>query len=148
MKRILFFLAAILVAPGAFAQSTSEESAVHDAVLDYVEALYDVEPERIERSVSKELVKFGYWRSSPTAEYQGAAMNFEQLKNLAAGWNVDNRQNITQETPKEIVVLDVLDKVASAKLTALWGVDYFLLEKMDDKWMIRHVLWQSPPQVG
>ena len=66
-------------------------------------------------------------------------MNFEQLKGLAATWNSNNRQGIDESTPREIVVLDVLDKIASAKLTAQWGIDYFQLEKMDGKWMIRHV---------
>ena len=52
---------------------------------------------------------------------------------------------LDSDTPKELKVLDVLDKTATAKLTAQWGVDYFQLEKSDDKWMIRHVLWQSHP---
>ncbi|MBC7790917.1 MAG: nuclear transport factor 2 family protein, partial [Anaerolineae bacterium] len=39
---------------------------------------------------------------------------------------------------------DVLDQTASAKLTAWWGTDYLLLGKYDGKWMISHVLWQSP----
>ena len=120
-------------------------SGIEAAVLDYVEGIYDVQPDRIERSVSKDLVKYGYWRASADAEYGGSAMNFEQLKALAGSWNANNRQKLTDKTPKEIKVLDVLDKTATAKLTAQWGVDYFQLEKSGDKWMIRHVLWQSHP---
>jgi len=36
-------------------------------------------------------------------------------------------------------------KTATAKLTAFWGIDYFQLEKIEDKWMIRHIIWQSHP---
>ena len=43
------------------------------------------------------------------------------------------------------MVFDVLDKTASAKLTAEWGVDYFHLAKVGGKWQIMYVLWQSPP---
>jgi hypothetical protein len=45
---------------------------------------------------------------------------------------------------KEVVVLDVLDKTASAKLVADWGVDYMHLAKVDGRWMIKNILWQGP----
>ena len=48
--------------------------------------------------------------------------------------------------PKQIVVFDVQDQTASAKLTAYWGTDYFLLAKYDGQWMIRPVMWQEPPR--
>jgi hypothetical protein len=47
--------------------------------------------------------------------------------------------------PKDIVLLDVQDQTAAAKLTAYWGTDYFLLAKYDGRWMIRHVMWQTLP---
>ena len=143
MKRIVLLLLIFAFSAPVFAQS--DEDGVRDAVTDYLEGLYQAEPERIERSVSKDLVKFGHWRRSADQEYRGAPMNFEQLKDLAANWNTNNRQGIDDSTPREIVVLDVLDKIASAKLTADWGIDYFQLEKLDGKWMIRHVVWQSHP---
>ena len=43
------------------------------------------------------------------------------------------------------VLYDVQDQTASAKLTAWWGTDYLLLAKDKGRWMILHVLWQSPP---
>ncbi|NNE34200.1 MAG: hypothetical protein HKN13_03125 [Rhodothermales bacterium] len=123
----------------------AEVSGIEYAVMDYVEGIYNVEPDRIERSVSKDLVKYGFWRKSADSEYRGTAMNFEQLTELAGSWNTDNRQELNDKSPKEIVVLDVLDQTATAKLTAHWGIDYFQLEKTGEKWMIRHVLWQSHP---
>ena len=73
-------------------------------------------------------------------------MNYEQLHKLAASWNVDNKQNVGAKTPKKVDVLDVLDKTATAKLTAHWGIDYFQLEKIEEKWMIRHIMWQAHPE--
>ena len=149
-RRTYSFLAVLLIlmlpAGLAQAQTESEQQGVHDAVLDYLEALYNAQPERIERSVSPELVKFGWWRQGPTEDYRGSPMTYDQLYALAGSWNVDNRQEIDEDTPSEIVVLDVLDQTAAAKLTAAWGIDYFQLEKVEGKWMIRHVLWQSHPQ--
>jgi len=48
-------------------------------------------------------------------------------------------------TAKEIALLDVQDQTARTKLTAWWGTDYLLLARHDGRWMITHVLWQSPP---
>jgi len=136
---------ALLFAPQV-ASAQSNEDGVRSAVEDYVEALYQVDPSRIERSVSKELVKFGYWKPDASQEYGGSPMTYDQLHRLASGWNRDNRNKIDESTPKEIVIFDVLDKTAVAKLTAFWGIDYFQLEKIDGKWMIRHILWQSHPE--
>jgi len=133
----------LLLAPNAgAAQSDADRQGVEEAVLDYVEGVYLVQPERIERSVHKDLRKLGYWRQDSSEEYELAPMTYEQLYNLAARWNA-NGQVDPETAPKEIVVLDVLDQTASAKLTAAWGVDYFQLGKYDGKWMIVNVLWQS-----
>ena len=124
----------------------AEEAAVVAAVEDYVEGLYQVKPERIERSVHPDLKKRGYWYSSKEEKYSGMLdMTFEQLKTLAGKWNKDGK-NANADSPKKIEVFDVLDKTAVAKLTAEWGIDYFQLAKIDDKWMIVNVLWQSHPQ--
>ncbi len=139
------FFAVGLTTQSAHAQSgdMDDTEAVHAAVVDYVEALYSVEPERIARSVSTDLVKFGWFKSN--GAYVPAPMTYEQLVRLSGSWNRDNRQNITDETVRDIVVYDVLDKTAVAKLTAQWGIDYFQLEKIDGTWKIRHILWQSHP---
>ena len=54
--------------------------------------------------------------------------------------------HIPANAPKKIELFEVLDKTASAKLTANWGVDYFHLAKVDGKWQIMNVLWQSQPE--
>ena len=142
MKRLsILALALFLAIPS---NALSNEQGVYQAVLDYVEGFYHTEPERFDRSLSPDMVKYGYWMS-PEGEYQGSPMNFEQAKRFAAMWSADNRQGIDEDSPKEIVVMDVLDKTAVAKLTAVWGIDYFQLEKNDGVRQIRHVIWQSPP---
>lgn len=133
-----------LAAPAALAaQAAADEAGVRDAVLDYVEAIYEVTPERIDRSVSPDLVKRGYWRSEGATDYSESPMTFDQLRQLASRWNADGHLD-ADEAVKEIVVLDVLDKTASAKLVADWGVDYMHLAKVDGRWIIKNILWQGP----
>ena len=49
------------------------------------------------------------------------------------------------DAPKKVEVLDIGNTIASAKLTAWWGIDYVLLSKQPDKWVIEQVLWEGPP---
>ena len=148
MKRTIpfFALAAILLVGTAWnmAEKRAEEEGVRNAVLDYVEGIYEVEPTRIERSVHKELTKFGFYKPEGAEDYRGAPMNYEQLHTLAGRWNQSGQVD-AKTAIKDVVVLDVLDKTASAKLVAHWGIDYMHLAKYDGKWMITHVLWQSHP---
>jgi len=121
----------------------TDRELVHAAVLDYVEALYEAEPARIERSVDPRLAKLGFGRGEG-GEYRESKMTFEQLVALAGKWNAKGW--LPADAPKVIEVYDVLPRIACAKLTAHWGTDYFHVEKGEDgRWRIRHVLWQSPP---
>lgn len=129
----------------AFQQGTAaqDREAVRQAALDYVEGIYEVQPDRIRRSVHPTLVKRGFHRKSAGSPYVETPMNFEQLVKLASNWNRDGRQDTSI---KEVAVLDVLDQTAVAKVTASWGVDYMLLGKYDGRWQIVQILWQSAPK--
>ncbi len=123
-----------------------EYSMVNSAISDYVEGIYKVDPARIEKSVHPELRKRGYWFSSDKNEYSGHLdMTYDQLHKLAGNWNKDGK-SANDDSPRDIEVFEITDKTATAKLTAEWGMDYFHLVKLDDKWVIMNVLWQSAPQ--
>jgi hypothetical protein len=146
MRRFLLPLAlnGLLIAPLA-AQNQADHRGVREAVLDYVEGVYEMKPERIARSVHPTLVKQGMVREGNASSYNGPiAMNYQQLHDLAATWNRDHRNADPDTAPKVVEVYDVQDATAIAKLTAVWGTDYFLLSKLDGKWMIMQVLWQTP----
>ncbi len=128
------------------AAESREVAAVERAVLDYCEAFYEVKPEYIERSVHPELHKFGFGRRSPDQAYQKIPMNYTQLIDLAKRWNKDGTK--ATGAPKKVEVLDVLDQIACAKLTAAWGIDYLLLGKYDGKWKIEQVIWQTHPHAS
>jgi len=120
----------------------ADKELVAAAVRDYVEALYEADTSKIERSVAKQLAKRGYYTNNGVL--QEATMTYDQLISLTKRWK--NSQNINESTPKKITVLDVLDQTASAKLEAKWGIDYFHLAKVNGKWMIMNVLWQEYPK--
>ena len=58
---------------------------------------------------------------------------------------VSEKKNFAKPgAPKKVEVLDIMNTIASAKVTAWWGVDYILLSKQDSTWMIEQVLWEGP----
>jgi hypothetical protein len=122
----------------------ADRRAVEQAVLDYAEAFYLIEPERLERSVHRELVKLGFFRDGPAAAYDSDGMTFDELYALAGSWNRNGRFD-RRTARREVVVLDMLDQTAAAKLVAEWGIDYLHLAKYDGRWQIIHVLWQTHP---
>lgn len=124
-------------------QLPDDREAVKQAVLDYVEALYEADSSKIERSVHKDLFKLGFERDKE-GTYKPYRMTYQELYDLAGRWNKSGR--IPKNSTKEIVVYDVADQTASAKLTARWGIDYLHLAKFDGKWMITDILWQTPPR--
>ncbi|HEX9918776.1 MAG TPA: nuclear transport factor 2 family protein, partial [Pyrinomonadaceae bacterium] len=121
----------------------AEREAVKQAVLDYVEGIYTVDATRIERSVHPELAKRGFFVKRGETAYSSDAMTFQQLVELARTYNKNGR--VPKDAPKEVVIFDVSDQTASAKLTAVWGIDYIHLAKYDGKWKFVNVLWQTPP---
>ena len=130
---------------GNASANKADEEAVRQAVLDYVEGVYNVDPSRIERSVHPKLAKIGFYRSATDPTYRpGNGMTFDGLIEVAKTWNKNGK--LRKDAPKEITLFEVLDQTASAKLVAEWGIDYFHLAKFDGKWLIVNVIWQSPPK--
>lgn len=126
------------------AQAKDDREGVRQAVLDYVDAIYNVEPERIERSIHPELAKRGFYKQDNASEYSESKMTFERLVEVAKNWNKGHKD--MSKAPKEIIIYEVLDQTASVKLVAAWGIDYMHLAKYKGKWMIVNVMWQSHPK--
>ena len=147
MRKLILLIAAVVLLPvAAAAQADAEREAVRQAVLDYVEGIYEVNPARIERSVHPDLAKRGFFVKRGETAYSSDVMTFQQLVEVAKNFNKAGR--LPKDAPKEVVVFDISDQTASAKLTAVWGIDYIHLAKYDGKWMFVNVLWQTPPKRG
>ena len=126
-------------------QTAPDREGVRRAVLDYVEGFYEGDTAKLVRSVHPEVQKFGFWIPRDSTRYASEPMPWPEFLSYARGIR-ERRRPAPATAPKDIVVFDVQDQTASAKLTAWWGTDYLLLAKFDGRWMIRMVLWQSPPR--
>ena len=99
---------------------------------------------KLVRSIRPEVVKYGFYVPRDSSHYVGETMPWPEFLSYARSIRERNRP-APASAPKQVEIFDVQDQTASAKLTAWWGTDYLLLAKYDGKWMISHVLWQSPP---
>ena len=143
-KTIILFLSILAFSFAVSAQTNEDKEAVKWAALDYIEAVYDVNPAKVERSVHPDLAKRGFFIKKGEIAYTPNAMTFAQLVELAKNYNKNGR--VPKDAPKEVVIYEVSDQTASAKVTASWGIDYLHLAKYDGNWKIINILWQTPPK--
>jgi hypothetical protein len=134
--------AALCPTPAAGAQDTA---GVRAAALDYLEGFYTGDSTRHIRSVRPEVYKFGFSRHRDSTTFRsGTQMTWEGFHRYTHGVRERGGRGAPANAPKEVQIFEVLDQTASAKVTAWWGIDYLLMGKFDGRWMITHVLWQSP----
>jgi hypothetical protein len=141
MKKTIFFILVCFTVEFATAQ---EKEKIERACLNYIEGFYEGDSIKLIASLKPSLYKFGYWKNQNTGNYDpDGQMTYNQA--LAYARNVLNKKNFAKPgAPKSVVVLDMMNSIAAAKITAWWGVDYVLLAKQGDKWMIEQVLWEGP----
>jgi len=147
LGRFLYLLIFFLMSIHGQAQDASTKSdrqLIMEVMEDYVLALYLVEPERIARSVDTTLHKVGYYDYKDEA-YYNAPMTYQQLYDLSAKWNKSG-EKANDASPRKIDIYEIHDKTASAKLTAEWGIDFMHLYKIEGRWMIKNIMWQSDPK--
>ena len=140
MIRRACLLAILLVPVPAIAQG-DDRAAVRQAAVDYVTAIYESKPELIERSVSTELTKHGFM-AQKDGSYRRSPMTYQELLKVAKEWNADRKRDVSI---KEVTVGEVFDQTATAMVRANWGIDFMQLAKIDGRWKILNIVWQSHP---
>ncbi|MCB0705122.1 MAG: nuclear transport factor 2 family protein [Saprospiraceae bacterium] len=143
MKRYLLLFSVFLAVQSLYAQA-SQHPDVEQACMDYIDGFYQGDTAKIIRSLSPDLLKFGYWKNKETGVYESdGQMTFTEALDYSRNVLVKQRF-VAKEAPRKVEVLDVGNHIASAKVTAWWGIDYLLLAKVDDRWVIQQVLWEGP----
>jgi hypothetical protein len=142
MKKMITILLICLLANSAKAQDNN--AMIERACLDYIEGFYEGDTAKLIRTLNPNLYKFGYWQDKKTGKYAPEGnMTWRQAIDYAK--RVFEKKNFAKpDAPKKVEVLDIMNTIAAAKVTAWWGVDYILLAKQDDKWMIDQVIWEGP----
>jgi len=151
MIKPLLLAASITAAFGAGAalqddakSQEAERTAIERAALDYIEAFCEGKPELLERSVHPELAKIGFWQEPDASEPELHAMTREEAIELAGTLKASG--HVPEGAEHEVRVLAHDGRIAAVEVNAFWGKDYMHLIRDDDRWRIRHVIWQGPPK--
>ena len=143
MNRSITILLCVIAINLSQAQISDKEG-VKKACMNYLEGFYEGNSDKLTAYLQPSLNKFGFWKDDDTNSYrQVNHMSFEAA--LAFAKNVKEKKEFpAADAPKKVEVLDISNTIASAKVTAWWGIDYMLLSKRGDKWMIEQVIWEGP----
>jgi Putative lumazine-binding len=144
MRTILFTFLILGVLVKGHTQDNKDQAGITKALLNYVEGFYEGDTMKLIASLKPTLYKIGYWKNEKTGVYDfDGQMTFTQA--IAYARNVAIKKNFAKpDAPKKVMVLDVHDQTAVGKVTAWWGIDYVLLSRQGDHWMIEEVLWEGP----
>lgn len=135
--------------PAEFSRNSyfKDAAEIENVIFNYADAFYQADPQKIHRSVHPTLTKRGSRYNVEKGHYeQVEEIDFHDLVEQAKDWNMSENP-VNSESLKNVVIYDVQDISATARLTASWGMEYFHLSKIDGRWYIVNVLGQSPQPI-
>lgn len=111
---------------------------------DYLDGFYLGDTIKIKQCLSESLYKIGYIKNKEVNDYifEGQMTYQDAIK--YSKHVLDRKAFVSEKAPRKVEVLDVMNFIAVAKITAWWGVDYVLLINEDNGWIIQEVLWEGP----
>ncbi len=120
---------------------SSDRGKIKQAAGNYIASIYKTDTSLL-ASVSRDLVKQGYYYSQKDKSWSVLPMTYEELKHTAATYNT--KDWIPAAAPAKVEILDMDERVANVKVYAIWGFDYLLMIKSDaGEWIVKQILWQS-----
>ena len=146
MKTLTILLALTFTLPLTAQDKEEHIKDVTQAAYNYIDTFYKADTTLAYKSVHKNLRKVGWWFDKKKEAYSDKfEMNFESLISLAKRWNVKG-DRVTSDSPREVQVLEISDKIAVVKVTAEWGIDYLNMVNTDQGWKSINIVWQSKPK--
>ncbi len=123
----------------------TENEAIRQVALDYIEGWYTVNPERMERALHPDLAKRIVFPAT-------TADGHDQLNHMGAMALVQRTRSGLGRTPedkqqKDVTILDQYGNAASVKIVATRWIDYLHVAKFEGKWVIVNVLWELKPKL-
>ncbi|MEM6720920.1 MAG: nuclear transport factor 2 family protein [Bacteroidota bacterium] len=130
MKYAILCVITFLFATASTAQTQKDSLAIKQAALDYIESQHNVNPAQFERSAHPRMVKRTFWTHKKSGKEYLRETFRDAMILLAATYNVNGDQ-FPKKPKKEVVILDIHEKVASVKLIADDWIDYMHIVKLN-----------------
>ena len=142
MKLFAALITMVAFSLSSYAQSDADREAIKRTALNYAEGWYEGDAAKMESSLSADLAK----RIVRTNAQGQSGLGQMTALTLVQG----TRQGSGKETPKDqqqkdVTILDVFGGAATVKLEMRDWIDYMHIGKMNGKWVIINVLWETKP---
>ena len=138
-------LIVMTIAPAVRVGEVSDEEAIRQAALDYIEGWYAGDAARMEQGLHPELAKrvvYTDQEKDRSRLEQMSAMTLVQA--TRKGWG---KNTPVEKQQKDVTILDIYENVASVKIVAADWIDYLHVAKYNGRWVIVNVLWELKPRV-
>jgi hypothetical protein len=141
---ICILLVVFMVVPASKSQKTTDEDAIKQTALDYIEGWYEGNVERMERALHPELAKRAVFTDKTSGNSRLHKMDATMLVEATKTGNGKNTP--VEKQMKEVTILDKYENVACVKIIATDWIDYLQVAKFDGRWVIVNVLWEMKPK--
>lgn len=148
MRRRILGLSALLFlvvfTTGTAKGQDTDEKAIRECALNYLEGWYSADTARMAKALSKDLVKKGFLVHPGTGELTIAPASYEQMLQWTG-----QKPNQLVENPgikMEVTIIQVGEHIAMVKTLTPDFMDYLQLAKMEGQWKIYHAIWERPGQ--
>ncbi|MDT0557456.1 nuclear transport factor 2 family protein [Ichthyenterobacterium sp. W332] len=130
----------------SFGQEKSDQEQIEATLNNYIDAFYKGDTLKLKAAIKPRLNKFGYWKNKESGNYDYYDhMSYDKALAFVTKMKTEGKTR-DENKIRNVKVLDIGNHIASAKVTANWGIDYVLLSKDNGKWMIEQVIWEGPYQ--
>jgi hypothetical protein len=143
MKSMLIGIVAVVTAVAARAQNTdtlsADKEAIRNAAMDYMDGALDGDASRVEKAIHPELTKvtpMTLKKTGTVALRKAGSSQLTELVRANVAYLEKDKRNV------EVTIYDVLEGLASVKVTSSSFYDLLQLAKIDGQWKIIHVLWK------
>lgn len=144
MKSISSFIFLFLVgmAVTGLGQADADREAIKRTALNYAEGWYEGNSDKMESALSPDLAK----RIARTNDKGQSSLGQMTALSLVQGTRGGSgKQTAKEEQQKDVTILDMIGGAATVKLEMRDWVDYMHIGKMNGKWVIINVLWETKP---
>lgn len=124
----------------------NERQLVIDIARNYVLAFKNTDPSLVEQHFHPDFHKTGFFFLYDQNKWdQLLTHGYDEVKAWTSSYN---KEGIMPDTEPIVSILDINHKIAVVKIIAEWapnvkGLDYVVLVKQDNEWIIRSVSWQT-----
>lgn len=145
MKSNLFFgfLFIVAMAISVVGQTDADREAIKRTALNYAEGWYEGNADKMESALSPDLAK-RIARTDDKGQSSLGQMTAMTLVQATRGGS--GKQTPRENQQKDVSILDVFGGAATVKLEMRDWIDYLHVGKLNGKWVIINVLWETKPK--